>query len=272
PGERLVPSQEATSSAMTRNPSVRKLVAALLAGAIRMSHRRGAFVSAVTHELRTPLTTFRLYADMLAEGMVTDEDKRADYLSRLRDEADRLSHLVENVLAYARLSRAQSAGRREDLTLGDLIGRVRGRLAARAARDGMHAVFEPPDDGADAAVRVQVSVIEQILLNLVDNACKYAADGRDKTIAITTGVDDGLGLIRVRDHGPGIPAHRARRLFRAFTKSATEAANSAPGIGLGLALSRRLARDMGGDLRLDESISDGACFVLSAPMASGQEA
>lgn len=100
-------------------------VVLLLRGAVTLSERRGAFVSAVTHELRTPLTTFRLYAEMLAEGMVADENKRAGYFSRLREQADRLSHLVENVLAYARLARGRSDCRPQILTLGELIGRMK---------------------------------------------------------------------------------------------------------------------------------------------------
>ncbi|MFW5692734.1 MAG: sensor histidine kinase, partial [Thermoguttaceae bacterium] len=80
-------------------------VAGLLWGVLRLSERRAAFVSAVTHELRTPLTTFNLYAEMLADGMVTDPSQQAEYLVTLRREAGRLIHLVENVLSYARLER-----------------------------------------------------------------------------------------------------------------------------------------------------------------------
>ncbi len=75
----------------------------MLRGVLALSERRASFVSAVTHELRSPLTTFRMYAEMLAEGMVRDEQQRDRYLSTLRQEADRLSHLVDNVLQYARL-------------------------------------------------------------------------------------------------------------------------------------------------------------------------
>ena len=84
-----------------------------LQSVLTLSERRGAFVSAVTHELRTPLTTFRMYAEMLAAGMVPDAQQRQRYLETLRSEADRLSHLVENVLQYARLERGRPGGRRE---------------------------------------------------------------------------------------------------------------------------------------------------------------
>ena len=76
-------------------------VAALLASVVRLGQRRADFVSAVSHELRTPLTTFHLYTEMLSEGMVTDPAQQRSYLNTLRSEASRLSHLVENVLAFA---------------------------------------------------------------------------------------------------------------------------------------------------------------------------
>jgi signal transduction histidine kinase len=123
-------------------------------------------------------------------------------------------------------------------------------------------------EGTDSlAVRADPAAVEQILLNLVDNACKYAVGADDKRIHLESFRDDRSGLFRVRDHGPGVAADARQRLFRPFSKSARDAAHSKPGVGLGLALSRQLARDMGGDLRLDERVADGACFVLTLPCA-----
>lgn len=238
-------------------------VGLLLRGAVALSERRAAFVSAVTHELRTPLTTFRLYAEMLAEGMVPDEDKRADYLARLREQAERLSHLVENVLAYARLARAGSAANLETMTLGDLIARMTGRLASRAEQAQMQLVLEDAAAASRTPVRVDASAAEQILLNLVDNACKYAGRATDRRIHLQLDRRGRSALVGVRDHGPGVSRAEARALFRPFRKSAADAAASAPGVGLGLALSRRLARRMGGDLRIDHSVGHGACFMLA---------
>ena len=232
-------------------------VAALLMGAMGLSERRGAFVSAVTHELRTPLTTFRMYTEMLSEQMVSDEATRRKYLDTLRVEADRLSHLVENVLAYARLERGRIGGHIEETTWADVLAKVTQRLSERAAQAGMTLQVEPPAGGA--AIRTDTSAVEQILFNLVDNACKYAASAADRRIHLEA---SGTGL-RIRDHGPGFSKLERRKLFQPFSKSARQAAHSAPGVGLGLALSRRLARQMGGDLQL-ESAGGGASFLLTA--------
>ncbi|MBI5383447.1 MAG: HAMP domain-containing histidine kinase [Verrucomicrobia bacterium] len=245
-------------------------VAVLLHGTVSLSERRASFVSAVTHELRTPLTTFKMYSEMLADGMVPEETKRKHYLSTLCSEADRLGHLVENVLAYARLERGSARRRVERIALGDLIARIKPRLDQRAEQAGMTVVADADMQAKSAAVQVDVSAVEQILFNLVDNACKYAApSAAEKVIHLEAQAESGrFARLRVRDHGPGISAVGANRLFQPFSKSAHEAAQTAPGVGLGLALCRRLSRSMGGDLRLAEGATGGACFVLALPIST----
>lgn len=243
----------------------------LLWGVVRLSERRGAFVSAVTHELRTPLTTFHMYTEMLADGMVGDPRQQREYLVTLREEAARLTHLVENVLAYARLERGRKAQSLEAIPVGQLLGRCRDRLDTRARQAGMELVVETSPAVEEAIVRANLSAVEQILLNLVDNACKYAGSAPQRRIHLSTSRQTRRVEIRVRDHGPGVPSGMRRRLFRSFSKSAHEAACSAPGIGLGLALSRRLAKDMGGRLELERNGTDGACFVLALPSAKPSE-
>ena len=128
-------------------------VAGLLWGVLRLSQRRAAFVSAVTHELRTPLTTFHMYTEMLADGMVTDPSTQADYFRTLRAEASRLSHLVENVLAYARLERGRKNGPAEQLPVADVLHPIHARLAERATQAGMELIVE----GDEAAMSATCS-------------------------------------------------------------------------------------------------------------------
>ncbi len=238
-------------------------VAILLRGVLQLSERRATFVSAVTHELRTPLTTFRMYTEMLTEGMVTGEDKRQEYLETLGREASRLTHLVENVLAYARLERNCSHRQMESLALAEMLDGMVGRLSTYAEQAGLELLVEIDDGIADTWVLAHPSSVEQILVNLIDNAGKYAAKGADRRIHLTARRDGRRMELVLRDHGPGIRPEQARQIFRPFSKSASEAAHSAPGVGLGLALSRRLARSMQGELSLDSAVTDGACFSLS---------
>ena len=239
------------------------LTASLLVhGVMRLSERRASFVSAVTHELRTPLTTFRLYSDMLESGAVKEE-KRGDYLRVLSREADRLSHLVENVLSFSKIERGSARSVVRESTVAGLLEPMRERLEARLATAGLTLEM---DTACALRVRVDSAAVEHILFNLIDNAAKYAAAGDPPKVMIQVQADARHVDIRVIDHGPGIPLAERRRIFRAFHKSAREAAESRPGVGLGLALSRRLAKSLGGGLECADC-ARGACFVLRLPLA-----
>jgi signal transduction histidine kinase len=196
---------------------------------------------------------------------VSSDEQRRQYLTTLSREAERQSHLVENVLAYSRLERGRYAGPSEEVTLEELHASVSESLAAHAEQSGMTLVTSIPPGIGQARLRVDRSAVERILFNLVDNACKYARAASDRRIHLDAETDDRAVRLTVSDHGPGIEPKAARRLFRPFHKSARDAAQSAPGVGLGLALSRRLARALGGDLRVLHDRPDGAAFCLRLP-------
>jgi signal transduction histidine kinase len=222
----------------------------------------------VTHELRTPLTTFRMYTEMLDEGMASDGEKQKEYFRTLHSEAERLNHLVENVLDYAQLEKSRGGVERsETVRLTDLRERLGRLLADRARQNAMELKTEMEDSAGSASVRADLSAVERILFNLVDNAGKYGRDAQTSAVIFQIGMKNGKAVFSIRDHGPGIPPSRRKRLFDPFSKSASDAANSAPGIGLGLSISRGLARQMKGDLYLDEEIRNGARFVLTLPLA-----
>jgi len=245
-------------------------VAVSLRASIAYGVKRSRFASAVTHELRTPLTTFRMYSEMLAEGMVSDPEQRQIYLDTLRDESGRLSAIVENVLAYARLEDGRRPARSVSTTVARLLDDVVPNLRRRADAAGLHLLVEG-DVAAPAPLSVDVEAVGQILFNLVDNACKYAAGSDDRTVHLTAEVRDTKLILAVRDHGPGVPDEMAMTIFDAFDRGARNEGDPTPGIGLGLALARGLARDTGGDLTLRPRPSGGedaagACFELSLPL------
>lgn len=245
-------------------------VAILLAGALSLSERRRDFVSAVSHELRTPLTTFRMYTEMLANDMIPDEKKKRRYLDKLTVEADRLSHLVENVLAYAKLDGRRSQSRLTTHRVEEIIASQEGRLEDHAQAGGLQLRIAYGAGARDAEIRLDPSSLEQILFNLVDNATKYGRPTQsDRSheppcVALHISLTPDSVLFDIRDSGPGIPADERRRLFQPFTKSDTQAARSAPGVGLGLAICRRLARAMNGELTV-EPAPVGAHFRLRLP-------
>ena len=241
-------------------------VAALLWGVLALSERRAAFVSSVTHELRTPLTTFRLYSDMLARNMAPTPERRQEYLETLKTEAERLTHLVENVLSYARLERGRQPQRNERTTPAALVDRFESRLAERAAQAGMTLACDVDERSADDQLVTDVGVVEQILFNLVDNAAKYAGRAADRRIALSTSREGRFVKFTVRDFGPGFVSTKQASRSAPFSKSAQEAAETAPGVGLGLALCRRLAKELGGRLEIGSQLGQqGAAVTLYLP-------
>jgi len=115
------------------------------------------------------------------------------------------------------------------------------------------------------ALSTDDEAIGQILFNLIDNAAKYARGARDPHVHVVVRRTANRAQIDVRDHGEGVPAAFAARIFAPFDRGARQAAsNDAPGVGLGLPLARALARDLGGELELVPG-GDGACFRLTLP-------
>jgi signal transduction histidine kinase len=252
------------------------VVAAALAGgwfltrsSVALGLRRSRFAAAVTHELRSPLTTFRMYSEMLADGMVADATTRQSYLETLKEQSGRLALLVENVLAYARVEEGRFVARQAATTVGDLMQHVRPALERRASDAGLliRVAFGEPSDLAARPLRTDADAVQQILLNLVDNACKYAADATPAEIAVSLSRRGARLEIEVRDHGPGIAPNLARVVFEPFERGACNG-DARPGVGLGLALARGLARDLGGDLELRAPAAGGggAALVVALPL------
>jgi signal transduction histidine kinase len=254
-------------------------VGVVLRAAIVLSDRRGRFVSAVTHELRTPLTTFRLYSQMLADGMVADDQVKADYLSTLKRESERLTGIVENVLEYARLTRVRSgkgkSSGEQTLSPGALVARFRPALARRLSQDNMDLVASLDlDEYQERTITADPHAVERVMMNLIENACKYAApsdddpdhEENDTRVHLDVSVNNGMLELLVADHGPGIATSERANIFGEFQRGLLGLGNARSGLGLGLTLSRGLAREMGGDLELVRRRGHGAEFLYTIPL------
>ncbi len=242
------------------------LILGLLVLYARMERRRSDFVSAVTHELRTPLTTFSLYTEMLDGGMVPEEKKR-EYYAVLHRESERLGHLVENVLSFARLSRGKTRGRQDVEACGPLFSRLFEEQKKKLEAAGFAVSTAISPNARLLTIRTDLVTVGMILTNLTDNAIKY---GRGETPSVQMTVQAGRRTvqIRIRDKGTGISPEVAKKLFRPFNRSAEADSDKKPGIGLGLALSRDLARSIGGDLTLEGSSPQGSIFLLTLPLGN----
>jgi len=229
-----------------------------------LSERRIRFVSAVTHELRTPLTTLRLYLDMLAGGMVKEERQKAEYLQTLNAEAERLNRLVGNVLDFSRLENQRPRLVLTRMALADLLDQLRSTWQGRCQDLGKELVIENSAGGA--VLLTDMQLVQQVLGNLIDNACKYSRGAEDRRIWVRARGDGPHRLVlEVEDRGPGVPVRERRSIFRPFRRG-RGADVTAGGVGLGLALAQRWAGLLGGRLTLHTCPTrSGACFRFELP-------
>ncbi len=230
-----------------------------------LSERRIRFVSAVTHELRTPLTTLRLYLDLLTSGLVSEEQQKKEYLQTLNGEAERLYRLINNVLDFARLEKSRPAVDKRPVLVRELLDQVCTMWQERctASRKDLQIVSALPPETAICTDR---NLVEQILGNLIDNACKYSQDAADTHIWLCAVMEDQKLCLEVEDRGPGVAKRERFSIFRAFRRG-HDADVKAGGVGLGLALATRWAALAGGKLTVRAGEGGvGACFRVELPI------
>ena len=248
------------------------ILAILAAGALllrqaRLSEAEAAlktsFVANVSHELKTPLTTIRLYAELLAQGRVREPARQAEYLATISNETQRLARLVGNVLDFSRLEQGKKKYEPTALDLAAELERLAATHGPRLAEAGLALRSELP---AELMLQTDRDAVGQIVLNLLDNACKYAAEGGEVTLSLSRSTAGGAEL-HFADRGPGVPPDQRERIFSKFHRVDDRLTAEKSGAGLGLSIARQLARGLGGDLRCEARPGGGAVFILSLPSA-----
>ncbi len=219
----------------------------------RESMLKTGFVSNVSHELKTPLTAVRLSAEMLREGRVKEE-AQARYLEVIVRESERLTRLVDNVLDFGRLERGRRKFNLEARDVNELLS------VAEAQRPRVEAA------GLTLMVRsapmpvmrtFDLDAVGQVLVNLIDNAVKYAASGKMVEVSVSE-----RGEITVADRGPGIAAKHRSRIFERFYRCDDSITAKSSGSGLGLSIASRLMAGMGGELVFAPRAGGGAVFTI----------
>ncbi len=227
---------------------------------IRLTQKKDDFISAVSHELRTPLTSIRMYSEMLEKNWVKSEEKLAEYYKNMRQESERLSRLIENVLDFSRIQK----GRKEyTFKVGDInkcIADVVKIMRPYATQRGFSIRMEL---GQVEQTTFDSDAVTQIAVNLLDNAVKYACNAEDKTITVRTRSDEQFTLIEVEDHGPGVPHRQRKKIFEQFYRSGAEATREMTGTGLGLALVKKFAQAHNGFVEILSSKPTGAIFRVA---------
>lgn len=227
------------------------------------------FVSTIGHEFRTPLTSIKGFADtMLKYGDQLPADQQRRFIHIIKEQADRMIRLTENLLTVSRLGgRAQEMSFRP-VSLPRLIDRVVQSIQAKLDADDTR-IFTVNPHPALPDVWADADRLEQILLNLTDNAVKYSEPGSEVRISATLDPDDEtLIRIRIADQGIGIPAEYLPRLFTKFYRTENPLTRQVEGTGLGLYIVKSLATSMGGEISVESEPGRGTAFTLIFPAAT----
>jgi len=243
--------------AVERDQLVREAVEA---EALRRSDAvKTTVLRAVSHDLRSPLTAIRVAGGTLRRSLaeLTPEDRDA-LLDTVCDEAEHLERMVSDLLDLSRLESGTVEPQREIFTLDALIGRALTTLGPASARVDVVLSDEP------SPVEVDAAQLERVLVNLLENALRFSPEDERVTVRIASTRRD--VLVRIVDHGPGIPENELEHVFQAFRTASTSGGRR--GAGLGLAIARGFAEANGGRLWAESHPGQGSTFVLALPAAT----
>jgi two-component system phosphate regulon sensor histidine kinase PhoR len=230
----------------------------------RLSELKSDFVANVSHELKTPLALVRMFTELLLSGRVATDEKRREYLQIITNESERLTALIENVLDFAKFERGKSAFDVHEGDVGPVVARAVDIYRYRAEREGMEVETAIAPDLPPA--KFDQKAVELVVMNLLDNAFKYAKAG--KTVKVEVCAHGSDLQIRVSDNGPGIAPEDRRRIFDRFVRGKTGLEKQVRGSGIGLALVKHIAQSHGGDAWVESTVGRGSTFIVTVPAAS----
>jgi two-component system sensor histidine kinase KdpD len=217
---------------------------------------RGTLLSSVSHDLRTPLSAITGAASTLLDEVSLGSEPRQELTQTIYEEALRLNRLVGNLLDMTRLEAASVSLKREWQSLEEVVGaaleRVEQRLGARRVETRV------PQDLP--LVPIDAQLVEQLLVNLLENAAKYTP--REATVRISARALPGEVEVEVADDGPGLPPGQEQRVFEKFFRQA----GGHDGFGLGLAIARAVVDAHGGRIRAENVAPHGALFRFTLPI------
>jgi len=225
---------------------------------------KSEFLAVMSHELRTPLNAIGGYAELMELGIhgpVTPQQR--DSLERIQRSQRMLLGLVNQVLNYARIETGNVRYDLSDVVLDDALRSVEGLVIPQIRAKGLRYSYSGCD--AELLVRVDGEKLQQIVLNLLTNACKFTEHGGEIRLAVETSNDN--ILIHVTDTGIGIPADKLKIIFDPFVQVDANYTRTRDGVGLGLAISRDLARGMDCELTVASVAGEGSVFTLTLPHA-----
>jgi two-component system phosphate regulon sensor histidine kinase PhoR len=228
----------------------------------RLEKVRKDFVANVSHELRTPITAIRGYAETLQSGALTDSEMAPKMVEIIHRQSERLSELVEDLLELSRLESREVQLKIANVPLAVATARAAETVRPKAAGKNIHLELQVPPG---LVARGDERAVEQVLLNLLDNAVKYTPEGGRVDVFGTW--EDGRCVVRVKDTGVGIEPRHLSRIFERFYRVDKGRSRDMGGTGLGLSIVKHLMGAMGGEVKVESQPHVGSVFVIFLPMA-----
>lgn len=223
----------------------------------KTSALKSDFVANVSHELKTPLSLVRMFAELLQSGRVDSDEKRRQYLQIILSESERLSALIENVLDFAKVERGRAGYDFSEGAIGEVVTRAVEACRVRAEREEVELLLELAP--GLPLVLLDERAIEIAIINLVDNALKYAREGGLVTVRVAN--RGKVVEVSVSDRGAGIPVEDRKRIFERFVRGS--GTKQIRGSGIGLALVKHIATAHGGDAWMEPVDPHGSRFILT---------
>ncbi|MNX92448.1 Alkaline phosphatase synthesis sensor protein PhoR [compost metagenome] len=229
----------------------------------RLAAMQQDFVANVSHELRTPLTSIRMAAESLQLGAMASEKMRAKFLSNIQREADRLTRLVNELLVVANLH-GRPTLHMADFTFPELASEVKTTLDPHADLNQVHLVLNCPENLP--VYRGDRDRLQQVLINLVDNAIKFTPASGTVTLDIAFDEAQQAFKIKVIDTGIGIPEIDRPRIFDRFYRVDKSRSRVTGGVGLGLSIVKDIIVAHGGSVEVESEINVGTTFLITFPL------
>jgi two-component system phosphate regulon sensor histidine kinase PhoR len=220
----------------------------------RMNQLRSDFIANASHELRTPLTSLIGFIDTLLGPAANDEAARGRFLAIMRQQAGRMSNLIDDLLSLSRIEMRQHLRPTDIVDLPLLVREVAGGFETQAAEAGVTLAVTAPEA---APVTGEHSELYEVVENLVDNAIKYGGDGGLVEVAVTPGRLGYDYAVTVTDHGAGIAQQHVPRLTERFYRVDAESSRRKKGTGLGLAIVKHIVNRHRGQLSIRSTPGEG---------------
>jgi len=224
------------------------------------------FISNVSHELKTPLSIISMFGEMLALGRIKTPAQATEYAEIIWRESVRLARLIDNVLDFAKIERGKDVYEFAEGDVADVVARALELSAHRLQKAELAVETELAPDLP--TTMLDSNAVTLAALNLIDNAIKYAGDG--KTVTIRLRRDGDKIVLEVQDHGPGIDPDEHERIFERFYRARAVRLKPIRGSGIGLALVEHIARAHKGGVSVTSEVGKGATFGFWIPIRSDE--